>query len=142
MTRVVRLEPHDPLPTGRGDYITVVRRFKDDAPDGLVTEITVYTRGAGAQNVVAEEHGGHALGFEQALERARVLAERNRIPELFVVDRTTGEVERTVLEHHGERDLADVGPDYDEAAHAGAEEGGIAGTRPEDARQTAPAWRR
>ena len=120
MTRVVTLQPHDPLPTGRGDYITVVHRFKDDAPSEIVTEITVNTRGAGAETTVAEEHGGHALRFEAALQRARVLAEHNRIPEIFVVDRTAGDVERTVLAHHGERDLDEVGPDYDEAADGGA----------------------
>ena len=120
MTRLVRLQPHDPLPTGRGDYITVVHRFKSDAPSEIVTEITVNTRGAGAQTTVAEEQGGHALTFESALERARTLAEHNRIPEIFVVDRTAGEVERTVLAHHGERDLDEVGPDYDQVADGAA----------------------
>ena len=126
MTRVVNLNPHDPLPTGRGDYITVVHRFKDDAPDEIVTEITVNTRGAGAQTTVAEEHGGHALRFESAVARARLLAERNGVPEIFVVDRTAGEVERTVLDHHGERAIDEVGPGYDDAAHAGPDDSAAA----------------
>ena len=119
MTRVVNLKPHDPLPTGTGDYITIVHRFKDDFPDEIVTEITVNTRGAGAQTAVAEEQGAHALRFDQALQRARVLADHNGIPEIFVVDRTAGEPEQAVLAHHGERDPEEIGPGYDEAAHAG-----------------------
>lgn len=134
MTHIVRLQSHDPLPTGRGDYLTVVRRFKDDAPEETVTEITIHTRGAGARKVVAEDQGGHALGFDQALERARLLAERDAIAEVFAVDRTAGPHEREVAAHHGERDSGDTDPGYDEAAHAGAEEGGPARTTPEDAR--------
>lgn len=121
MTHVVKLQPHDPLPSGLGDYVTVVHRFKDDAPDEIVTEITVNTRGGGAQSAVAEEHGAHALSFDKALHRARVLAEHNGIAEVFVVDRTAGDVERTVAAHHGERGLDLVGPAYDRAADGGAE---------------------
>ena len=121
MTQVVRLQPHDPLPTGRGDYITVVHRFKDGDPGEIVTEIMVNTRGAGAQTAVAEEHGLHALSFGQALERARRLAEHNGIAQVFVVDRTAGDSERIVAAHHGERDPEELGPDYDDAAHAGPE---------------------
>jgi hypothetical protein len=121
MTRIVRLQPHDALPTGRGDYITVIHRFKDDAPDETVTEITVTTRGSGAQSAVAEDHGAHALGLDKALERARVLAEHNGVPEIFVVDRTGGPVEQAVQAHHGDRGMEEVGPDYDEAADAGRE---------------------
>ena len=120
MARVVNLQPHDPLPTGRGDYITVVHRFKDDDPDEIVTEITVNTRGAATQSAVADEQGTHALRFEQALERAKVLADHNGIAEIFVVDRTAGDPERAVLAHHGERDAEEVGPGYDEAARSGA----------------------
>ena len=142
MTHIVRLQAHDPLPTGQGDYVTVVHRFKDDAPGGTVTEITIHSRGAGARKAVAEDQGGHALGFDRALERALLLAEQDGIAEVFAVDRTAGPHERTVAAHHGERDGGDTDPGYDEAAHAGTEEGGPAHTPPEDARNPEEGLRR
>ena len=102
MVEIQRLDPHDPLPEGRGHRVIVLRRFDEDDPRRIVTEITL--TGAPGQAEVARPVGtdGSPMSLEDAVVAARKVAESEGISRVFVLDRTAGRLEHEVAEHSGD----------------------------------------
>jgi hypothetical protein len=102
MVRIIRLEPHDPLPE-RGAHALVIRRFGEDDPHVVVTEIDFYGRSPTMQIAVGED--GRPLSWEDAVQGARAEADTRGYKELYAVDRTAGRREQEVLAHHGDHSV-------------------------------------
>ncbi len=102
MVEIRRLDPHDPLPEGRGHRVIVLRRFDEDDPRRVLTEITL--TGAPGHSEVARPVGpdGTAMSLEDAVAAAQRVALTEGIGEIFVLDRTAGQLEHNVIEHAGD----------------------------------------
>lgn len=102
MVEIQRLDPHDPLPEGRGHRVIVLRRFDEDDPRRIVTEIML--TGAPGHSEVARPVGenGSPMSLEGAIAAARKVAESEGIGRVFVLDRTAGRLEHEVAEHGGD----------------------------------------
>ncbi|HLB98725.1 MAG TPA: hypothetical protein VJK90_13720 [Acetobacteraceae bacterium] len=99
MTEIVRLDAHDPLPE-IGSYALVIRRFGEDDPNAVVTEIDFFGR-HGTMNI-AVGPDGLPVAWEAAVQRAQREANARGYALLYAVDRTTGRREQQVLRHHGD----------------------------------------
>lgn len=106
MVEIRRLDPHDPLPEGRGHRVIVLRRFDEDDPRRVLTEITL--TGAPGHSEVARPVGadGTAMSLEDAIAAAKRVALTEGIGEIFVLDRTAGQLEHNVIEHAGDHSFA------------------------------------
>lgn len=106
MVEIRRLDPHDPLPEGRGHRVIVLRRFDEDDPRRVLTEITL--TGAPGHSEVARPVGmdGTAMSLEDAVAAARRVALTEGIGEIFVLDRTAGQLEHNVIEHAGDHSFS------------------------------------
>jgi hypothetical protein len=102
MVKIRRLDPHDPLPEGRGHRVIVLRRFDEDDPRRILTEITL--TGAPGHSEVARpvRTDGTAMSLEDAVAAAQKVARTEGIGEVFVLDRTAGQLEHNVIEHAGD----------------------------------------
>jgi len=97
-----RLDPHDPLPEGQAGRVVVLRRFDEDAPRKVVTEITL-TGPPGRSEAVHSVHAdGTAMSLEEAVSAAQKVAESEGIGHVFVLDRTAGRLEHEIVEHEGD----------------------------------------
>ena len=94
MTEIIRLEPHDPLPDG-GNIALVLRRFGEDDPNAVITEIDFFGRHP-AIDLAIEGN------FEDAIHAAAQKAGERGISTVYAVDRTAGRREQEVLQHHGD----------------------------------------
>ena len=103
MTDIIRLAPHDPIPASAGRQVVVLHRFDEESPQATVTTITL----TGHPDEVARPMGpdGRQMSLEEAIEAARKVAESERLDRVYVVDRTRGERERTILEHGGDHSV-------------------------------------
>lgn len=101
--QIVRLAPHDPIPSSPGRYVVVLHRFDEQAPRETVTTITL----TGLRDESARPMGadGHPMTLDQAIEAARKVAESENLDRVFVVDRTQGEREHNILEHGGDHSV-------------------------------------
>lgn len=104
MADVRRLQPHDPVPEG-GRYILVLRRFGEDDPGVVLTEIISADGRAPPQARAAVQPDGSAMSLQDAVRSAQVEADRRGDALVFVVDRTAGPQEHAVLAHHGDRTI-------------------------------------
>jgi hypothetical protein len=102
MTSIIRLEPHDPLPE-RGNHALVIRRFGEDDPTAIVTEIDFFGRAPTMQLAVGEE--GQLPEWEDVVQTARAEAAQRGYAKLYAVDRTAGRREQEVLAHHGDHSV-------------------------------------
>jgi hypothetical protein len=102
MTKIIRLEPHDPLPPG-SDHALVIRRFGEDDPSVVLTEVDFFGRSPAAQVALADDGG--PLPWEDAVQGARREAEARGYRVLYAVDRTAGRREQEVLAHHGDHSV-------------------------------------
>jgi len=102
MTKIIRLEPHDPLPAGTG-HALVIRRFGEDDPGVVVTEVDFFGHSPTAQVALADDGG--PLPWEDAVQGARREAETRGYQVLYAVDRTAGQREQEVLAHHGDHSV-------------------------------------
>jgi hypothetical protein len=98
MTDIIRLEPHDPLPE-TGAYALVIRRFGEDDPNAVVTEIDFFGRHRTMSIAVGPD--GRPLPWEDVVQGARREAKERGYTMLYAVDRTAGRREQEVLAHHG-----------------------------------------
>lgn len=103
MTEITRLAPHDPLPTGPGRHVIVLHRFDEDAPKQTITQITL--TGHPDETTRPMQENGRPMSLDQAIEAAQRVAESEKLPRIFVVDRTAGERERDILEHGGDHSV-------------------------------------
>ena len=106
MVEIRRLDPHDPLPEGRGHRVIVLRRFDEDDPRRVLTEITL--TGAPGHSEVARpvNADGIAMSLEDAVAAAQRVALTEGIGEIFVLDRTAGQLEHNVIEHAGDHSFS------------------------------------
>ncbi len=102
MTDIIRLEPHDPLPEG-GNIALVLRRFGEDDPQSVITEIDFFGRHPAA--VIAAGPGGRPVAFEDAVHEAVRQAAERGIATVYAVDRTSGRREQEVLRHAGDHSV-------------------------------------
>lgn len=101
--KIVRLEPHAPLPEGR--HLTVMRRLDEDDPRRVVTELVLGTGAGRAETSRPVDASGAAMGLEKAIEAAGAVAGSEGLHTIFVIDRTAGPRERDVLEHGGDHSV-------------------------------------
>jgi len=102
MIEIRRLDPHDPLPEGRGRRVIVLRRFDEDDPRRTVTEITLTGAPGHAEVARPTRAEGSPMLLDDAVAAARNVAETEGIREVFVLDRTAGQLEHDVIEHAGD----------------------------------------
>lgn len=103
MTHIVRLAPHDPIPSSPGRHVVVLHRFDEEAPRETVTTITL----TGAPDEVTRPMtAGRPMSLEEAIEAAQQVAQSEQIDRVFVVDRTQGVREREILKHDGDHSVA------------------------------------
>ena len=102
MAELVMLSSHDALPDGR--VVTVMQRFDEDDPDRVIVEIAL-TGEHGRRETTRPAHpDGRLMSFEDAIAAARLVADSERLPRVFALDRTAGPLEREVLAHGGAHD--------------------------------------
>ena len=96
------LDPHDPLPEGRPGRVVVLRRFDEDDPRKIVTEITLTGLPGRTEVVQPVCADGRAMSLEEAVAAAQKVAKSEGIGQVFVLDRTAGRLEHEVVEHAGD----------------------------------------
>jgi hypothetical protein len=99
MTEIVHLQPHDPLPD-YGLHCIVLKRFGEDDPNSVVTEIAF--SGPDPVSLPAVHRDGSPMGLDDATRIASVECGKRGIKKLYVVDRTAGRREQEVIHHHGD----------------------------------------
>ncbi len=119
MTDIIRLEPHDPLPETK-PFALVIRRFGEDDPRAVVTEIDFM--GAHPAMSVAAAPDGTPLAWEDAVQGARREAEERGFAKLYAVDRTAGRREKAIIDRGGDHGT------HGDALSDTDEEDGIAGS--------------
>ncbi len=102
MAELVMLNPHDALPDGR--VVTVLQRFDEDDPDRVIVEIALSGEHGQRETTRPLHPDGRPMGFEDAIAAARQVADSERLPRVFALDRTAGPLEREVLAHGGAHD--------------------------------------
>jgi hypothetical protein len=103
-TTLHRLEPHDPVPDS-GRYLMVMRRFAEDEPSLVLTELIVADGHAPPELRIPADPNGKPMDFEGAVAAAQALAAEDGFDNVYVVDRTAGPRERDVLSHHGDHTI-------------------------------------
>lgn len=117
---VRNLDAHDPLPMGQRRRVVVLRRFDEDDPRRIVTEITLSGSPGREEVVQPRREDGAAMSLDEAVAAARTVAESEGIGQVFVLDRTAGRLEHEVIEHRGDhsfpgKTLDDTDPEDGEA---------------------------
>jgi len=102
--RVQHLQPHDPVPE-RGPYVLLMRRFGEDDPRTVVTELIVEDGPPPPLLTVPAAADGTPADWQDALGQALALARRHGMDAVYAVDRTQGQRERTVLRNDGDRSV-------------------------------------
>ncbi len=100
MTDIVRLAPHDPIPTGPGRHVVVLHRFDEEEPGKTVVSITL--TGHPDQTTHPRRPDGAAMTLDEAIEAAQRVAESEKLSRVVVADRTAGEREQDILQHGGD----------------------------------------
>jgi hypothetical protein len=103
MTEIVRLAPHDAIPSGPARHVIVIHRFDEDVPQQTVTVITLTGHPDEATRPVRPD--GAPMGLEEAIAAAQRVAESEGLPRVFVVDRTAGSREQDILKHGGDHSV-------------------------------------
>jgi hypothetical protein len=117
VTELIRLQPHDPLPDANAyaaPFGLVIRRFGEDDPNAVITELDFFGRHP-TRTMVAGQ-GGTNAPWEDVLQRAQEEAKALGIAKLYAVDRTAGGREQEVLSHRGDHsvrseELSDTDPE-------------------------------
>lgn len=103
MTDIVRLAPHDPIPTGPGRHVVVLHRFDEEEPKKTVVSITL--TGQPDQTTHPMRPDGSAMGIDEAIQAAIQVAESEKLSRVIVADRTKGEREQDILQHGGDHSV-------------------------------------
>lgn len=103
MTDIIRLEPHDPIPTGPGRHVIVLHRFDEDEPKRTVVSITL--TGHPDQVTHPMRPDGTPMGIDDAIQAAVKVAESESLSRILVADRTEGEREQDILQHGGDHSV-------------------------------------
>ena len=103
MIEIIRLAPHDALPTGPGRHVIVLQRFDEDAPRQTVTTITLTGH---PDEVTRPVHpDGKKMTLDEAIEAAKQVADSEGLRRVFVADRTAGRREQDILRHGGDHSV-------------------------------------
>lgn len=100
MTKVIDLAPHDPLPDGPA--LVLLRRFEEDDPKLIMTELIALDAHQTESNVRMNNPDGSVLSWKDATQRAMQTAAEGKFPTLHRIDRTAGPREQEVLAHGGD----------------------------------------
>lgn len=103
MTEIIRLAPHDPLPSGPVRHVIVLHRFDEDSPRETITQITLTGQPDETTHPVRAD--GRPMTLAEAVGAARQVAESEGLHRVFVVDRTGGEREQAILRHGGDHSI-------------------------------------
>lgn len=103
MTDIVRLAPHDPIPTGPGRHVVVLHRFDEEEPKKTVVSITL--TGHPDQTTHPMRPNGTPMGLDEAIEAAVKVAQSEKLSRVLVADRTAGEREQDILQHDGDHSV-------------------------------------
>lgn len=98
-----KLEPHAPLPEGK--HVSVLRRFDEDNPDRVITEIVLGTAPGRTETANPARPDGTPMPLGEAIDAAKRVAESEGITTVFVVDRLAGTREHEILEHGGDHSV-------------------------------------
>ena len=103
MTDIIRLAPHDPIPTGPGRHVVVLHRFDEDEPKKTV--VSIILTGHPDQITRPMRPDGHPMNIDEAIEAATKVAASEKLTRVVVSDRTQGERERDILQHGGDHSV-------------------------------------
>lgn len=103
MTEIVRLAPHDPIPSGPAKHVIVLHRFDEDDPKQTVTFITL--TGHPDETTRPVHPNGKPMKLEEAIAAAQRVADSEGLTRVFVVDRTAGDREQDILQHGGDHSV-------------------------------------
>jgi hypothetical protein len=103
MAEIVRLAPHDPIPSGPVRHVVVLHRFDEEVPSRTVTSITL--TGHPDETTRPVHPDGRPMNLDEAIGAARRVAESEGLTRVFVVDRTAGEREQDILQHGGDHSV-------------------------------------
>ena len=98
MTRLITLDPHDPMPGGKA--VVVLRRFDEDDPQQAAIQIIL--TGQTDEATHPRRPDGTPMGMEEAVEAARKVAESEGLDHVFVLDRLKGPRESDILRNEGD----------------------------------------
>ena len=127
MTEITTLGPHDPVPSGPGKHVVVLRRFEEDAPGGVTTQIIL--TGKTEEVTHPRNPDGTPMHFDEAIKAATKVAESEGLHRVFVLDRMQGTREGDILRHDGDHSIhmdrlvdsdpedGERGPDMRDIAH-------------------------
>jgi hypothetical protein len=103
MTDTIHLAPHDPLPSGPGRQVVVLRRFEEDDPDRMTVEIIL----TGKPDQVTHPHrpDGSLMSFDEAIDAAGRVAREEGLPAIYVLDRMEGGREHEIMSHDGDHSV-------------------------------------
>ena len=108
MPRIINLAPHDPLPDQSVSHVLVMRRFGEDDPHVIYTEVTAIRGPGRSHSAPAVMPDGRPAELDDAILVGKAAAEREGIADIYVVDRTAGPRERAVIERHGDHSVGDA----------------------------------
>jgi hypothetical protein len=100
MTQTIHLGPHDPIPSGPGRQVVVLRRFEEDYPDG--TSVQIILTGTPEQATHPRRPDGSPMHLDEAIAAAGRVAAEEGIGQVFVLDRISGRREQDILRHDGD----------------------------------------
>lgn len=127
MAEITMLAPHVALPSGPGRHVVVLRRFEEDDPGRVTTQIILTGRTEEVSHPRMPD--GAPMPFDEVIRAAVKVAESEGIGRVFVVDRMQGAREADILRHDGDHSvhmehLSDTdpedgerGPDMRDVAH-------------------------
>ena len=103
MTDIIRLAPHDPVPSGPGRHVVVLHRFDEDEPKKTVVSITL--TGHPDQTTHPRRPDGSLMDIDEAIEAAVEIAVSEKLTRVLVADRTQGQREQDILQHGGDHSV-------------------------------------
>ena len=106
MAAIRRLDPHDPLPDGPARRVVVLRRFDEDEPGRIVTDISLHGTSGLPEVARPAGPGGQPLSLDDVVAAAVKVADSEGIATVTVIDRTAGPLEREVIGHAGDHAFA------------------------------------
>lgn len=121
MTEIIRLAPHDAMPSGPGRQIVVLQRFEEDSPGQTTVQIVL--TGHPEQSTHPRRPDGSPMSLDEAIEAAKEVAAQEGVMSVHVIDRLAGARERDILGHAGDHsvDMDGLSDTDDEDGEHGAD---------------------
>ena len=100
---IVRLAPHDPIPTGPTRQVVVLHRLDEDAPRQTVT--TIILTGQHDESTRPMRPDGLPMSLAEAIAAAKKVAASEDLDRVLLIDRAQGQREREILQHGGDHSI-------------------------------------